>query len=29
LIFKELALVHNWKLPVRTFASGTRFIVSF
>ena len=28
-ICKEIALAHNWKLSVRTLASGTRFIVSF
>ena len=28
-ICKEIALAHNWKLSVRTSASGTQFIVSF
>jgi signal transduction histidine kinase len=28
-ICKEIALAHNWKLSVRTLASGTQFIVSF
>jgi signal transduction histidine kinase len=28
-ICKEIALAHNWKLSVKTLASGTQFIVSF
>ena len=28
-ICKEIALAHNWKLTVKTLATGTQFIVSF